>query len=342
MKLAQLLTMATLPLALLACGKDEAPPPAAAAAAADTVTPQLEQLAEQAKPGTLGVMMLDLATNEARGVNAGTAMPMQSVFKLPLGIYVMHLAQNGQLSLDEKITITKDQLSPSHSPVAENLAKKSEYTIEELVRATVQQSDNTAADILMKRTGGPQALTRFFQERGIGEFRVDRYEYELQPQSVGLPKFTGQWIGTDELTEALEQVPIESQKAAMMLYLADPRDRMSPRAGAQMLAMLERGKLLSPEYTKKMMDIMRGTTTGGNRLKAGVPKGAIVYHKTGTGWDVAERNSATNDIGIIELPDGRRIAVAVLLSGSEAPQEQREKIIADVARIATTDFVATR
>jgi len=107
-----------------------------------------------------------------------------------------------------------------------------------------------------------------------------------------------------------------------------------------MLAALERGKLLSPEYTKKMMDIMRGTTTGQNRLKAGVPKGAIVYHKTGTGWDVENRNSATNDIGIIELPDGRRIAVAVLLSGSELPAEQREKIIAEVARIAATKLAA--
>jgi beta-lactamase class A len=85
---------------------------------------------------------------------------------------------------------------------------------------------------------------------------------------------------------------------------------------------------------------MRGTATGADRLKAGAAKGSIVYHKTGTGADVGARNSATNDIGIIELPGGRRIAVAALLSGSELPPEQRAQIIAEVARIATTKLAA--
>jgi beta-lactamase class A len=326
-----------LPLGLAACSKEEAPPPVAAA---DSITPALEQLAERAKPGTLGVLMLDLATNQARGVNIDKPLPMQSVFKLPLAIYVLALADQGKLALDEKVTLTKDQLSVSHSPIAEKFDDRQDYTIEELVRAAVATSDNSAADILLKRVGGPQALTRFFQEKGVTDFRVDRYEYELQPQSVGLPKFTGQWIGSKAWTDARKQVPLESQRAAMTLYLADPRDRMSPRAGVQILALLERGKLLSPASTKKMMEIMAATVTGADRLKAGAPKGATVYHKTGTGADVETRNSATNDIGIIELPGGRRIAVAALLTGSELPPEQRAQIIAEVARIASTKLAA--
>ena len=337
MKPAHALILLLLPLGLAACSKEEAPPPAAAA---DTITPALEQLAERAKPGTLGVLMLDLATNRGRGVNIDKPLPMQSVFKLPLGIFVLALADQGKLSLDEKVTLTKDQLSVSHSPIAEKFDEKQDYTIEELVRAAVAQSDNTAADVLMRRVGGPQALTRFFQQRGVTGFRVDRYEYELQPQSVGLPEFAGQWIGADAWTEARKQVPVASQQAAMTLYLADPRDRMSPRAGVQILALLDRGKLLSPESTKKMLEIMRSTTTGADRLKAGVPKGAVVYHKTGTGADVENRNSATNDIGIIELPGGRRIAVAALHSGSELPPEQRAQIIAEVGRIAATELGA--
>jgi beta-lactamase class A len=324
-------------LGFAACSKEEAPPPAAAAA--DSITPALEQLAERAKPGTLGVLMLDLATNQGRGVNIDKPLPMQSVFKLPLGIFVFALADQGKLSLDEKMTLTKDQLSVSHSPIAEKFDEKQDYTIEELVRAAVAQSDNTAADVLLKRVGGPQALTRFFQERGVTDFRVDRYEHELQPQSVGLPKFTGQWTGAKAWTEARKQVPLESQKAAMTLYLADPRDRMSARSGVQILALLDRGKLLSPGSTEKMMEILLSTTTGTDRLKAGVPKGEV-YHKTGTGADVENRNSATNDIGIIGLPDGRRIAVAALLTGSELPAEERAKIIAEVGRIAATQFGA--
>ena len=141
---------------------------------------------------------------------------------------------------------------------------------------------------------------------------------------------------TEEDYDALrESVPIEKQKAAMTLYLADPRDRMSAATAVRMLAALESGKLLPPEMTEKMMAILKGTTTGAKRLKAGLPGEAILYHKTGTGADVDRVNSATNDIGIIELPDGRKLAVAVFLSGSELPSDQREGIIAEAARIAT-------
>ncbi len=319
-----------LPFALAAC-QDEAPPPAPAA---DTVTPALQMLAKKAEPGLLGAAILDLSTGEMKGVNADKPMPMQSVFKLPLAIAVMDAADKGQLSLDDEVTLTRDQLSVAHSPIAEAFPERTDYTVEELIRAAVAQSDNTAADILLKRIGGPQALTRFFQERGLESFRVDRYEYELQPQSVGLPEFTGQWIGLDAMLEAKEQVPIEAQRAALRIYLADPRDRVSPADMVQILSMLAKGQFLSPASTEKLMDILESTTTGTDRLKAGAPEGATVYHKTGTGASVDGVASAVNDVGIIELADGRRLAVAAFLAGSDLPPEERAAIIAEVARIA--------
>lgn len=329
------LSILILPLALLACSGADENNSASPAPRENTASP-LQQLAEQAEPGTLGAAILDLQTGEMRGVNADKPMPMQSVFKLPLGIYVMHLADQGRLSLDDEVKLTKADLSVSWSPIADKFDQKQEYTIEELIRAAVAQSDNTAADVLMKRTGGPEALTRFFQERGFDDFRVDRYEYELQPQSVGLPVFEGQWIGSEAIWEARDAVPLEAQKAAMTVYLADPRDRMSAETAVKMLAALNSGKLLSPEMTGKMMEILKSTTTGADRLKAGVPEGATVYHKTGTGTDVDRVNSATNDIGIVELADGRKFAIAVFLAGSRQPQEERERLIAEVARLATT------
>lgn len=324
-----------LPLALFACSAGEEKN-SASQNVQEQAAPVLDQLAEQAKPGTLGAAILDLQTGEMQGVNADKPMPMQSVFKLPLGIYVMHLADQGRLSLEDEVSLTKADLSVSWSPIADRFDERQDYTIEELIRAAVAQSDNTAADVLMKRTGGPEALTRFFQERGFEDFRVDRYEYELQPQSVGLPVFEGQWIGSEAIWEALEAVPLEAQKAAMTVYLADPRDRMSAGTAVRMLAALESGKLLSAEMTGKMMEILESTTTGAGRLKAGVPDGATVYHKTGTGAGVDRVNSATNDIGIVELADGRKFAIAVFLAGSEQPEEERERLIADVARFATS------
>lgn len=322
-------------LILAACSREEAPPPAPAP---DTLTPALQQLARRAEPGTLGVAVMDLRSDQVWGVNMDRPLPMQSVFKLPLAIFVLHKAEQGALSLDETVTLSEDQLSVAHSPIAERFDERQDYTIEELVRAAVAESDNSAADVLLRRVGGPQALTQFFQQRGLENFRVDRYEFELQPQAVGLPAFAGQWIGLDAFFEAQELVPLESQKAAMTLYLGDPRDRISAGAAVALLDMLAEGRLLSPDMTDKMMEILRSTRTGANRLKAGVPEGAIVYHKTGTGPSVDNVNSATNDIGIVELPGGRRLAVAVLLAGSELPSEQREAMIAEVARLATAEL----
>ncbi|WP_431868697.1 class A beta-lactamase [Allosphingosinicella sp.] len=329
--------MVLLPLVLVACQNEASPPPPPA----DIVTPALQALAEKARPGVLGVAILDLGTGEMKGVNAEKPMPMQSVFKLPLAIAVMDAADKGKLSLDDTVSLAREQLSVAHSPIAEAFPERTDYTIEALIRAAVAQSDNTAADLLLKRIGGPQALTRFFQRRGIESFRVDRYEYELQPQSVGLSEFIGQWIGLDAMMEAKEQVPVEAQRAALRLYLADPRDRVSPADMVQILSMLAKGQLLSPASTEKLMGILESTTTGTDRLKAGAPHGATVYHKTGTGATVEGVASAINDVGIIELADGRRLAVAAFLAGSDLPPEQRAALIAEVARIGTTKVAAS-
>ena len=332
MRMVKRALMLLLPLALAACSSEAPPPPPPA----DTVTPPLERLAKKAEPGLLGAAILDLATGEMRGVNGDKPMPMQSVFKLPLAIVVMDAADKGKLSLDDTVTLTQDQLSIAHSPIAEAFPDKTDYTVEELIRSAVAESDNTAADVLLKRIGGPEVVTQFFQQRGIESFRLDRYERELQAQLVGLPEFTGQWIGSQAFSEAQAEVPVETQRASLRIYLADPRDRVSPAGMVQILSMLAKGKLLSPASTEKLMDILESTSTGTDRLKAGVPAGATVYHKTGTGPTVDGTASAINDVGIIELPGGRRLAVAAFLAGSTLPPEQRAAIIAEVARIATS------
>lgn len=330
----RLLFPALAALALAACSSEAPPPPPG-----DTITPALETLAEKAKPGTLGVLMLDLQTGEARGVNIDKPLPMQSVFKLPLGIVVLDAVDKGQLKLDTVVTLTEADLAPAYSPIAEAFPEKRDYRIEELLRASVAQSDNTAADVLLKLVGGPEVVTRFFRTRGIATFRLDRYERELQPQSVGLPPLTAPLVGLDAFIDAQNALPVEAQNAALRLYLADPRDRLSPRGAVEILALLDRGKLLSPAATTLMRSILRSTTTGTARLKGGAPKGAAVFHKTGTGLSVEKVNSATNDIGIIALPDGRKLAVAVFLSGSELPSAERDAMIAEVARLATTKLV---
>src|SRR3546814_9033114 len=88
-----------------------------------------------------------------KGVNAEKPMPMQSVFKLPLAIAVMDAADKGKLSLDDTVSLAREQLSVAHSPIAEAFPERTDYTIEALIRAAVAQRDNTAADLHLKRTG---------------------------------------------------------------------------------------------------------------------------------------------------------------------------------------------
>src|SRR3546814_13190561 len=130
-----------------------------------------------------------------------------------------------------------------------------------VLRAAVAQSDNTASDLLLRRIGGPRALTRFFQRRGIESFRVDRYEYELQPQSVGLSEFIGQWIGLAAMMEAKEEVPVEAQPAAPSTYLADPRDRVTPADMVQIPPKQAKGPLRPPASTEKLTSNIAHTTT---------------------------------------------------------------------------------
>src|SRR3546814_12533331 len=104
--------MVLLPLVLVACQNEASPPPPPA----DIVTPALQALAEKARPGVLGVAILDLGTGEMTGVNAEKPMPMQSVLKLPLASAVMDAADKGKLSLDPPDSLAREHTSDHPTP----------------------------------------------------------------------------------------------------------------------------------------------------------------------------------------------------------------------------------
>jgi beta-lactamase class A len=76
---------------------------------------------------------------------------------------------------------------------------------------------------------------------------------------------------------------------------------------------------------------MTDSPTGQKRLKAGLPPGWSIAHKTGTGEDVVGIGIATNDVGLISSPTGKHIAIAVFIAASKAPLEQRESVMSAVA-----------
>ncbi|MES2724562.1 MAG: class A beta-lactamase [Pseudomonadota bacterium] len=323
-------------LALSACGSGS---PQTASETPRLNLPQLSTevsaIAERARPGVLGVALMNLESGETWDFNGERRFPMQSVFKAPLGAAVLAEVDAGRLKLDDTITLADEDLSPPLSPIADAYPARRDYTVRELLTAAAGVSDNTAADVLMKKIGGPGAVTAWLVGKKVEEIRVDRYERQLQPDSTGMASFRPAWKGSQAYTAALNDVPPEARRKAVAAYLSDPQDTATPRGALNFLDKLDDGELLSPASKTLLLQIMTDTTTGPDRLKAGFPAGASFAHKTGTGRTDQGVTPAVNDIGIVTLADGRRYAVAVFLSGSTLDAAAREKILADVARAVT-------
>lgn len=291
-----------------------------------------EDLSARAGQARLGVAVMNLESGELWAINGSDRFPMQSVFKAPLGAAVLAEVDAGRLSLDDTITVRDEDLSPPFSPVSAAYPGRRDYTVEELLTLAVGGSDNTAADLLMARIGGPGAVTAWLRSQGIAHMRIDRYERQLQPEISGLPSFRPALKTETAYSAALAATPAAVRQAATTRYLNDSRDTTTPRDALLFLAKLARGELLSESSTTRLLRIMEETPTGARRLAAGLPQGARLAHKTGTARTDLGLNPATNDIGLITLADGRRYVVAVFLSGSTQSETEREAIIADVAR----------
>jgi beta-lactamase class A len=307
-------------------------------------TPRLEMkqldreigaIAQRAKPGVLGVGLMNLESGETWVFNGDRRFPMQSVFKAPLGAAVLGEVDTGRLSLAEVISLDEKDISAPFSPIADAWPARRDYTVRELLVAATGGSDNTAADVLMKRIGGPGVVTAWLDQKHVEEVRVDRYERELQPDVSGMASFRIAWKGEAAYLAAMRSVPEAVRQAAMAAYLADPRDTATPRGALSFLYALHDGQLLKPASRALLVQIMTETPTGANRLKGGFPKGSQLTHKTGTARTDLGVNPAVNDIGIVTLPDGRRYAVAVFLSGSVMDDADRDAVIADVAGAVT-------
>ncbi len=204
----------------------------------------------------------------------------------------------------------------------------------QLLEAAVTASDNTAADVLMKRIGGPGAVTAWLTSKRVADVRVDRYERELQPEANGMPTFRPEWRNDAAWNAARAGVPPAERLAAKRAYMADPQDTATPRGMIGFLQKLHAGDLLAPGSTARLLDLMRRTERGAGRLKAGLPRGASLAHRPGTAGFDQGICAAHNDVGIITLADRRAYAIAVFLTGSPLEEPARDAIIARVAGAA--------
>ena len=288
--------------------------------------------------GVLGFGLMNLESGEFWVRLGERPFPMQSVFKLPLATAVLSEVDAGRLALTETLTLEPETLSPPWSPIADAWPGRSAYTVQELLEAAVGESDNTAADLLMKRIGGPGAVTGWLQSKKIEEIRVDRYERQLQPEVYGMASFRAAWKGDAAFAAARSTVRPERRRAAMLAYMASPEDTATPRGVLGFLRKFAAGELISPASTRRLFGIMVASPRGAERLKAGLPKTASFAHKVGTSGTDQGLNAAYNDVGIFTLADRRSYAVAAFLSGSTAPESDRAALFANLGRVAAASI----
>ncbi|MFI6103245.1 class A beta-lactamase [Streptomyces sp. NPDC051310] len=294
-----LVALTLVPLA--ACGRGDVPAAPTASQASPTATrpgaaartePYIRELkALERKFGArLGVYAVDTGTGREVAHNDGLRFPYASTFKaLAAGAVLRKYTVDG---MGERVTYSRDELVEP-SPVTEKHVGTG-MTLDALCEAAVRFSDNTAANLLLDRLGGPKGLDAVLEGLGDDVTRMERREPEL-----------GRWTP------------------------GDTRDTSTPRALAGDLRAFVLGDVLGPAERARLTRWLKTNVTGDELIRAGVPKGWVVGDKTGTGGSYGARN----DIAVVWPPDGAPIVMAIMSNRGEKDAEHDNRLIAQAASV---------
>jgi beta-lactamase class A len=223
---------------------------------------------------------------------------MQSTFKFPLALAVLHQVELGKLQLDQPVHFLKSDRSATLSPLQDEFPEADvDVPLRKIIKLTVETSDNTAADIQLRLIGGPAVLQQYLDSLGLSAIHQQDSEHTMH--------------GDQKLQY---------------------RDYAEPAAMVALLRLFADYSPLNPAYTALLNGWMLEATTGPNRIKGLLPAGTPVAHKTGSSGVEWGMIPATNDVGLITLPDGRRLALAVFVTDSHTDQDACEHVIAAIAR----------
>jgi beta-lactamase class A len=263
--------------------------------------------------GSAGISIVSLSDGWQADYNAATLFPQQSCSKLWVAITAMDAVDKGRVSLNDKVTLGRDDLTLFHQPISAKVLGNGGHTttLGALLFTAITESDNTANDKLMRSVGGPQAVRSMIDAKNLGSIRFYEGERALQSKIAGLIWSQSYSVG-DAFYKARGALPTSVRKASFERYISDPYDGAAPHAVALALARLKKGELLSPASTQRLLNIMGSTKTGGLRVRAALKPGWKWSHKTGTGQNFQGRVGGINDIGILTAPDGTNYAMAIM------------------------------
>jgi beta-lactamase class A len=288
--------------------------------------------------GDVGIAVKDVQSGWTTDFDGKTHFPQQSVSKFWVSLTALDKVDRGELDLGKQVTLGRDDLTLFNQPIAQMIRKGSyTTTLADLMNRALQQSDNTANDVLLRNAGGPEAVRSFLLKKGIAGIRFGPGERIMQSEIAGLTWQPSYSVGNGFYT-ARNLVPLQLRRAAIERYIANPIDGATPLGTVEALSRLKEGELLSPQSTQRILTIMSNTKTGPQRLKGGLAPGWRLAHKTGTGQVLGGIQAGYNDIGILTAPDGRSFAVAVLIRRTSTPLGTRMQLMQNVTR-AVIDYV---
>lgn len=233
---------------------------------------------------------------------------MQSVYKLPIAMAVLDRVDHGKLRLDQQVDVPASMfVTPGqYSPIRDRWPNGTRLSLRELLRYNVAESDGTACDVLLGLIGGPAIAGQYLRQIDVQDMTIATTELEMGHDSR-----------------------------------AQYRNWSTPAGSLTLLRRLYEHRTLSDSSRALLMRFLTETTRGTKRLLGDLPAGTVVAHKPGTSGTARGVTAATNDIGIVTLPDGRHLAVAAFLTESRGDDTARDATIARVARAAWETWVAT-
>lgn len=233
--------------------------------------------------------------------NNDTHYPMLSVFKFHTAVALLHRMDSLRMPLDSVITITREELRPdTYSPIRDKYPEGNvNMSIRQLMDYAIAQSDNNACDIMIRMAGGTNDIDRYIRSLGVSDFNIGASEADMHND---IQKMYDNWS--------------------------------TPLAAAELLSIFRNEKLFENDsYKEALEQIMQGTITGKNKIRAGVPDNAVVGDKTGSaGRDANGIKAADNDIAFVSHPDCGEYYVAIFITDSGESDKTNEETTAAISR----------
>lgn len=255
------------------------------------------------KDAEIGVAWME--GNAMHSVNNERLYPLMSVFKLHVAVALLRDMQRRGAAVDTTLNITPEQMrKDTYSPLMKlHPDGNFSITLPQLIHYAIAESDNNAADILIAMAGGIDSVDREIHAMGIKDCHLSETEATMY------------------------ETPMNSYA-----------NWSKPESVVWLLSKLYDGKLLSGEYDRCIKQALAATTTGADKIKAGLAQGMTLAHKTGTGFRQPDgTKTADNDAGVVTRPDGSRVIIAILIKDSRLSDADNARLMAEITRIILGD-----